>query len=76
MKKAIAASVLFFTLLLAGCVGMVVSERPAYEYYPVYRPPEAYQVYQFTIRPERRSYREHYRPYDQRHYRERRWHRR
>jgi len=60
------ASVLFFALLLAGCVGMVVSERPAYEYYPVYRPPEAYQVYQFTIRPDYR-----YRPYDQhrhRHY--------
>ena len=43
-KKAMVASVLFFALLLAGCVGMVVSERPAYEYYPVYRPPEAYQV--------------------------------
>lgn len=50
MKKAIAASALFFALLLAGCVAVL--ERPVYRSYPVY--PEVYQVYQFTIQPERR----------------------
>ena len=39
MKKTIVASVLFFALLLAGCIGVVVSERPVYEY-QIYQLPE------------------------------------